>query len=123
MNRFLARLLLLCPSFFAPGAWAQAPAARVEETAARSMASPAAVTPAPQQLFGSIKLSTRSEEARKLVELAWDKYENAIYYDAVEIARRATQKDSQSPLAFAMTSLAARFTTPDHATHDKSIGC
>ena len=120
MNRFLARFLLLCPSFFAPGAWAQAPAARVEETAARSVTSTAPVNPAPQELFGSIKLSTRSEDARKLVELAWDKYENAIYYDAVEIARRATQKDPQSPLAFAMTSLAARFTTPDLAALAKA---
>lgn len=120
MKRFVARCLVLFPSFFAPGAWAQAPAAGVEETTARSVLKAPAVTPAAEQLFGSIKLSTHSEEARKLVELAWDKYENAIFYDAVEIAQRACEKDPQSPLAFAMTSFAARRTTPDLAALAKA---
>jgi tetratricopeptide (TPR) repeat protein len=113
MNRMTARwFALIFPSFFAAVAWAQAPATRVEETAARTTTK-AAVAPVPQQLFGSIQLSTRSAETRSLIELAWDKYENAIYYDAVEIAQRAAKKDPQSALAFAMTSFSARRTTPD----------
>ncbi|HYL82947.1 MAG TPA: tetratricopeptide repeat protein [Candidatus Angelobacter sp.] len=121
MNRMLARwFVLIFPTLFAAAAWAQAPASRVEETAARSSSKAPAVAPVPQQLFGSIQLSTRSAEARSLVELAWDKYENAIYYDAVEIAQRAAKKDPQSAVAFAMTSFAARRTTPDLAALAKA---
>ena len=46
-----------------------------------------------QRLFGAIPISTQSGEARKFIELAWDKYENSMFDDAVVNARHATEKD------------------------------
>jgi tetratricopeptide (TPR) repeat protein len=121
MHRLAARFfILIFPSIFALGVWAQSPSTHLEQTSARSSTNTPAVAPGPQQLFGSILLSTRSEEARKLLEVAWDKYENAMYYEAVDLAKRATEKDPQSPLAFAMTSFSARRTTPDLAALAKA---
>jgi tetratricopeptide (TPR) repeat protein len=114
MNRFVARLfLLLFPSLLGTSAWAQTSAARVEETAALADSKASGIAPAPQQLFGAITLSTRSTETRKFLELAINKYENAMYDDAVIRARHATEKDPQSALAFAMLSFSARRTLPD----------
>jgi tetratricopeptide (TPR) repeat protein len=121
MNRFAARwFLLIFPSFFAANAWAQTPVARVEETAARSSEKASRVAPVSQQLFGSVPLSTRSEEARKFMELAWDKYENAMYDDAVVNAFHATEKDPQSALSFALLSFVARRTMPLSAALTKA---
>ena len=111
---------MIFPSLFSLGAWAQSPSTRLEETSARSSTKNPAVAPVPQQLFGSILLSTRSEETRKLLEVAWDKYENAMYYEAVDLAKRAAEKDPKSPLAFAMLSFSARRTTPDLAALAKA---
>jgi tetratricopeptide (TPR) repeat protein len=134
MNRFATRFfLLIFPSLFAASAWAQSSTARVEETAARSGKRAPGVAPVPQQLFGTITLTTRSEEARKLVELSIDKYENAMYADAVTQAQRATEKDPQSALGYAMLSFSARRGIPDlsalakakslliHATPDEQM--
>src|SRR2546429_5057458 len=73
MVRFAARwFLLIFPGVFAASAFAQTAAPHVEPASHRAAhASPFA--PLPQQLFGAIPLSTRSEEARKTLELAWDK--------------------------------------------------
>jgi tetratricopeptide (TPR) repeat protein len=121
MNRFAARFfLLIFPSFFAASAWAQTAAAHVEETAERSNAKTPGIAPVSQQLFGTISLSTRSEEGRKFVELAIDKYENAMYDEAVVRARHATEKDPQSALAYAMLSFAARRTLPDSSALAKA---
>ena len=118
MARFAARwFLLIFPGFFAASAWAQAQTAapRVEPASNRAK-SHAAVAPLPQQLFGAIPLSTKSEEARKSLELAWDKYENAMYDPAADAARKAAQKDPHSALSFAMVSFAARRGMPDAAS-------
>jgi tetratricopeptide (TPR) repeat protein len=121
MNRFAARrFLLIFPSFFAAGAWAQTPTARVEDAAAHSAEKSARVAPAPQQLFGTLALSTHSAEARKFIELSWDKYENAMYDDAVINARHATEKDPQSALSYALLSFVARRTMPLSAALDKA---
>jgi tetratricopeptide (TPR) repeat protein len=121
MNRFAARFfLLISPSLFAASAWAQTSAAHVEETAERTSAKAPAIAAVPQQLFGTIALSTRSEEARKFVELAINQYENAMYDDAVIRARHATEKDPQSALGYAMLSFAARRTLPDSAALAKA---
>jgi len=134
MNRFAARwFLLLFPSLFAASAWAQTSAARVEETAVRSGEKTPAIAPLPQQLFGTITLSTRSEETRKFLELAINKYEDAMYDDAANRCRHAAEKDPQSALAYAMLSFSARRTLPDlqalakaksllpHATPDEQL--
>src|SRR5260221_2261632 len=94
MNRFSARVLLLFfPSLWGYAAWAQSPAPRVEVAKAHNASSAARIAPiARQQLFGSIPASTRSQEARKLIELSLDKYENHIVDGALDNARRAIKK-------------------------------
>src|SRR5262252_11002446 len=111
MSRFFSRFfLLIYPAAFAAGAWAQLPA-HVTDASSRAGAHPARVAPLRQQLFGTIPLSTKSEDARKSLELAWNKYENAMYDESAADARNATQKDPNSSFAYAMISFAARRTT------------
>jgi tetratricopeptide (TPR) repeat protein len=121
MKRLAARyFVLLFPSLIASAAWAQAPATHLAEAADRSASSTAKVAPLTQHLFGSIPLSTQSEETRKFIELAWDKYENAMYDDAVVSARHATEKDPQSALGYGLLSFAARRGMPDPAALAKA---
>src|SRR6266849_4434557 len=117
MYRFSARVLLLIfPSFLGYPAWAQSSPPRAEVAQARNTSSAAKVAPiARQQLFGSIPVSTRSQEARKFVELSLDKYENHIVDGALSNARRAIQKDPQFALAYAALSLASLGSIPDSA--------
>src|ERR1700738_2986527 len=117
MIRFSARVLLLIfPSLWGYPAWAQSSAPRVEVTKADNTGSAARIAPiARQQLFGSIPVSTRSQEARKLVELSLDKYENHIVDGALGDARRAIKKDPQFALAYAALSLASLGGIPDSA--------
>jgi tetratricopeptide (TPR) repeat protein len=120
MSRFWQRFfLLIFPAAYAVGAWAQTPQ-HVESASSRAATHASRVAPIPQQLFGAIPLSTKSEEARKSLELAWDKYENAMYDASADQARHATQKDPQSAIAYAMISFAARRTTPDPAALAKA---
>ncbi|HEX8836533.1 MAG TPA: tetratricopeptide repeat protein [Candidatus Acidoferrum sp.] len=113
MARFAARwFLLIFPSFFVCGALAQTPSPHMEPASNRAArTSPVALVP--QQLFGAIPLSTKSEGARISLELAWDKYENAMYDPAADEARKAAQKDPHSALSYAMVSFAARRGMPD----------
>ncbi len=114
MSRFWQRFfLLIYPAALAVGAWAQSQPAPHVESASNRAAHASAVAPIGQQLFGAIPLSTKSEETRKSLELAWDKYENAAYDASADQARRAAAKDPQSAFAYAMISFAARRTTPD----------
>src|SRR6266446_1441882 len=117
MTRFSARVLLLIfPSLLGCPAWAQSSAPRVEVAKARNTSSASKVAPiARQQLFGSIPVSTRSQEARKFVELSLDKYENPIVDAALSNARRAIQKDPQFALGYAVLSLASLGSIPDSA--------
>ena len=120
MARFAARwFLLIFPTFFAAGALAQTPSPHMEPASNRAARTSAVVAPS-QQLFGAIPLSTKSEEARKSLELAWDKYENAMYDPAANEARQAAKKDPQSALSFAMVSFAARRGMPDAAALAKA---
>ena len=117
MSRFSARvLLLISPSLWGYPAWAQSSAPHVEVTKAHNTGSAARIAPiARQQLFGSIPVSTRSQEARKLVEFSLDKYENHIVDGALDNARRAIKKDPQFALAYAALSLASLGSIPDSA--------
>lgn len=117
MNRFSARVLLLFfPSLWGYPAWAQSSAPRVEVAKARNTNSGAKIAPvARQQLFGSIPVSTRSQEARKLVELSLDKYENHNVDGALADARKAITKDPQFALGYAALSLASLGSIPDSA--------
>src|SRR5258705_13570278 len=96
MNRFLAPFfLLIFPSLFAATGWAQAPTPIAEKAASRSGAKTQPVAAVPQQLFGTIPLATKSEEAPKFAELALDKYEKGLLADPGGHPRSAAGKDSQ----------------------------
>ena len=96
MVRFARRGFLLSFSgFLAASAFAQTAAPHVEPASNRAA------------------LSTRSEEARQSLELAWDKYENAMYQSSANLARQAAKKDPRSALSYAMVSFAARRGMPD----------
>jgi len=121
MKRFAARyLFLLLPSLLATGAFAQAPASHVAETASRAARNTPPVVSVAQRLFGAIPLSTQSAEARKFIELAWDKYENSMFDDAIVNARHATEKDPQSALSHALLSFIARRGIPNAAALAKA---
>jgi tetratricopeptide (TPR) repeat protein len=114
MNRFAARFFfLIFPSLMGSAAWAQSPSPHIATAADRAATNTPRQAGVFQQLFGSITLSTHSEQARHLLELAIDKYENAIYRDSVAMAARAAEADPQSALAYAMQSFAARRNMPD----------
>src|SRR5437016_9555090 len=120
MVRFAARwFLLIFPGVFAASAFAQTAAPHVEP-ASHGAAHASPFVPRPQQLFGAIPLSTRSEEARKTLELAWDKYENAMYQPSAQLARQAAKKDPHSALSYALVSFAARRGMPDAAALAKA---
>jgi len=106
-------LFLILLSLLAVGAWAQAPASRVAETASRAARHTPPMVSSGQRLFGAIPISTQSGEARKFIELAWDKYENSMFDDAVVNARHATEKDPQSALSQALLSFVARRGIPN----------
>lgn len=111
MNRLsLPSLLFL--SLFAMRAGAQPHTPQVQGTPAQSEHG-ARVAPTSQKLFDTIPVSTHSEEARKYLELAVDKYENGLLDDAVVHAQHATEKDPQFALAHAFLSFAARRGTQD----------
>lgn len=110
MIRVAARcLLLIFPFLIAVQSWGQDAAPLVEGVRAPHSAL------VPQRLFGAIPVSTHSDEARKFVELAIDKYENDLLDDAIVNAQHATESDSQFAFAYAFLSFAARRGTPNAA--------
>lgn len=114
MRRFLSRFfLLISPAVFAASAWAQAPQ-RVEEASSKSTASAARVQPLVRNsVFGVFAVSSKSVEARKLVENAIDQYENVLLEQSVSTAKLATQKDPHFALAYAVLSFASRRGEPN----------
>lgn len=114
MNRSLVRCLLLltCSSLLASHGWAQDPTP-VKETARVETNHSSAVIPiSREQLFGSVPVATRSDEARKLVETSIEEYENVLLDNSIAHARSAAQKDPHFALAFAVWSFAARRDRP-----------
>src|SRR3982074_312764 len=80
---------------------------QVQETKSRAAGLPR-VAPVPLLLFGAIPVSTRSLEARKLTELALDKYEGVMLDDAIVQAQHATEKDPGFALGYAVLAFASR---------------
>jgi predicted Zn-dependent protease len=120
MNRFAVRqLLLIFPSLFAAHARAQQPpAAHVEATGRKEvvLAAPVAAPIAPigqRQLFGSLPVATKSDDARKLLEKAIDQYENVLLDMSVSNAHLAATKDPHFALAYAVWSYAANRSQPN----------
>jgi tetratricopeptide (TPR) repeat protein len=99
-------------SLAAATAAAQSEAPRVEQARALTNSASSAVSVVPQQLFGSLPVSTHSAEARQLVEKALDEYENVMLVESLASARKAAQKDPKFALAYAMWSFAARRDVP-----------
>jgi len=121
MNCAMPRLVaLFALSFAASAAWAQSEPPRVEEVRGRSDATPAKAAPAPQKLFGSLPISTRSVEARLLVEKSLDEYENVMLEESLIDARKAAEKDPKFALAYAMWSFVARRDQPAPAALAKA---
>jgi tetratricopeptide (TPR) repeat protein len=87
---------------------------RVQETKSRAAGAPR-IAPVPLLLFGSIPVSTRSQEARKLTEQALDKYESVLLDDAIVTAQQATEKDRDFALGYAVLSFASRRNTANPA--------
>lgn len=111
-------LLRLAPLVFLAGVFhlasAQSATPRLQQARVRKKDKAASkVAPIPQQLFGTLPLSTHSEDARKFVELALDKYENDLLDDSLVLAHHSVEKDPQFPLGFALVSFIARRTAPD----------
>jgi tetratricopeptide (TPR) repeat protein len=122
MNRFAVRhLLLIFPSLFAAHAWAQQPPAAHVEEAGRKEAVPATpaapIAPigptAQRQLFGTVPVATKSDDARKLLEKAIDQYENVLLDMSVSNAHQAATKDPHFALAYAVWSYAANRSQPN----------
>jgi tetratricopeptide (TPR) repeat protein len=127
MNRFLMWCCLLI-SLLLPAlrAQAQTPAAHVEETSRKEVSSAPVAPIAPggaRLLFGTLPVSTRSDDARKLLEKSIDQYENVLLDMSVDNARKATSKDSHFALAYAVWSYAASRNqpVPDALQHAKTL--
>jgi tetratricopeptide (TPR) repeat protein len=115
MNCFQFKsLLLVIPAFLAiPAAARPQQSASVSEAETKApRVTVAPVSPIGGQVFG-FPVATKSAEARKLVEMALDQYENVLLDKSVQSARKATEKDPQSALAYAVWSFAARRTQPN----------
>jgi predicted Zn-dependent protease len=123
MNRKLVRYLLALPvSALGVQAHAQTPTAQahVEEASRKEATSPsnaaanvAAIAPLNRKaLFGTLPISVRSDETRKLLEKAIDQYENVLLDLSIDSAHKAAQKDSHSALAYAIWSYAANHSRP-----------
>jgi predicted Zn-dependent protease len=110
MNRFAVRCSLLAiPLLLAANTWAQQPpATHVAEASSKESVPPAPVAPIPtlgqRQLFGTLLVATKSDDARKLLEKSIDQYENYLLEMSASTAHEATAKDPHFALAFAVWS-------------------
>jgi predicted Zn-dependent protease len=110
MNRFAVRCSLLAlPLLLAANTWAQQPpATQVTEASSKESVPPAPVAPiatlGQRQLFGTLQVATRSDDARKLLEKSIDQYENYLLEMSASTAHEAAAKDPHFALAFAVWS-------------------
>jgi predicted Zn-dependent protease len=113
MNRIsFCCLPLMGLSLLAVSAVAQSPVAHIEETSKKEAAGAPVAPIARRQLFGTLPVTTKSDDARKLVETAIDQYENVLLDLSVENARKAIAKDPHFALAYAIWSYAANRNQP-----------
>ena len=107
MNRFAVRCSLLAiPLLLAANTWAQQPpATHVTDASSKESVPPAPVAPiatlGQRQLFGTLLVATKSDDARKLLEKSIDQYENYLLEMSVSTAHEAAAKDPHFALAFA----------------------
>jgi tetratricopeptide (TPR) repeat protein len=101
-------LFLILPGLLASSA-AAPQTAHLTEAKSRAAKPAVKVTPSAQMLLGSIGIASKSVEARQQLEMAIDQYENAQYADAILHAQKATAKDPNFALAYALWSYAGRW--------------
>jgi tetratricopeptide (TPR) repeat protein len=101
-------LLVVLAGAMTTPSWAQQ-TAHLTEAKARPAKPAVKVTPSAQLLFGSLGIASKSVEARQQLEMAIDQYENAQYADAILHAQKATEKDPNFALAYALWSYAAKW--------------
>ncbi len=112
MNRLRAvRNVLIVTGLLTAPLWAQQ-SAHVEAAKARPAKPAVQAAPAPQKLFGTLGIASKSAEARENLETALEQYENAGFDEAIRHAKIATEKDSNFALAYAVWSFAARRAVP-----------
>lgn len=115
MNRlFCKSALILLPAVLPASAWAcPQQSASVADSEPKSPADASqASAPVAGRVF-AFPVATKSVAAQKLVETALDQYENVLLDNSVESARKATEKDPQFALAYAVWSFAARRNHPN----------
>jgi tetratricopeptide (TPR) repeat protein len=122
MNRLLLKsAVLLMPAFLSSNVWAN-PQQSVSVTDSE-LKSPADAVPSSAPVAGHVfafPVATKSVEAQKLVEVALDQYENVLLEDSAASARKATEKDPQFALAYAVWSFAARRNQPSPQAAQKA---
>jgi tetratricopeptide (TPR) repeat protein len=116
MNKLATATLLVVVT----ATWCGSAAAQTKSKKSVHLAPASEVTPVPaeravaptQLLFGALPISTRSLEARQLVEKALDNYENVMLDESIASSKKAVEKDPQFALAYALWSFAARRDEP-----------
>jgi tetratricopeptide (TPR) repeat protein len=115
MNRFFFKsALLLLPAALPVSAWAcPQQTVSVADSEPKSAADASHASALVMGHVFAFPVATKSVDAQKLVETALDQYENALLENSVESARKATEKDPQFALAYAVWSFAARRNQPN----------
>jgi len=115
MKRLLLKSSLMAISGFVSGAAMAYPqqSASISESAPVSPGDASPPAAGPSAHVFAFAVSTTSAEARKLVETAIDEYENVLLDKSVQTARKATEKDPQFALAYALWSFAGRRSQPN----------
>jgi tetratricopeptide (TPR) repeat protein len=114
-HRFLLKsAVVLLPVFLSTPAWAS-PQQSASLTNAETN-TPGVAARTTTQVTGhvfSFPVASKSVEAQKLMETALYQYENVLLDKSVQTARKATEKDPQFALAYALWSFAARQNQPN----------
>jgi len=114
MNRLLLKSCLVAfPGIFAAAVTCAQQSASVAESSPVASSEVPRPGPNPPAHVFAFAVSTKSADARTLVESALDQYENVLLDHSVESARRASEKDPEFALAYAVWSFAARRTQPE----------
>jgi len=115
INRcFLKSTVLLLPALLSASAWAYPiqSASIIDADVHTPAAAVRSTTPIAGHVF-AFPVASKSIEAQKLVETALDQYENVLLDKSVQTARKATEKDPQFALAYALWSFAGRRSQPN----------
>jgi hypothetical protein len=122
MNRFfLKSAVLLISTFLSAPARAntQQPAGVTDSEPNSPAATAFRAAPAASHVL-AFPVATKSVQAQKLVEVAFDQYENVLLDDSAASARKATEQDHNFALAYAVWSFAAHHNQPNPQAAQKA---